>query len=218
MKKLELTGKKFGRLTVLHEVEDKRRSTYWLCSCECGSQKVICGCSLTRGHTFSCGCYKKDRGIEANTTHGHARMGTSTPTYKTWQSMKYRCMLPTDPSYKDYGGRGISVCERWATSFENFLLDMGERPAGTTLDRIDNESGYSVENCRWATIKEQMNNTSKNRFVTYRGTRLTISQLAEQVGMKPTALHRRISLGWDIEDAVTLPFQANGGKLRRRAA
>src|SRR5215510_2760970 len=129
---------------------------------------------------------------------------TGTRVYKTWRSMKERCLNPKNPSYKCYGGRGIKICERWL-SFENFLADMGDKPLGLTLERKDNNGDYTPENCYWATAKEQARNRGTNRYLTYNGITKTLTEWAEEKGMSPAALARRLNAEWSLEEALTLP-------------
>ncbi|KKK97337.1 hypothetical protein LCGC14_2653780 [marine sediment metagenome] len=152
--RLNLEGQKFGRLTVLKRIADpKNKNGYWLCSCECGRTSKVVSYSLTKGTTKSCGCLKK----EIRFKHGHRVNGNKHPLYSIWVNMRQRCFNLNNPRYKDYGGRGISIVSRWA-SFQSFLEDMGERPANTSLDRIDVNGNYAPENCRWATAQEQVDN------------------------------------------------------------
>jgi len=152
---VDMLGQKFGRLTVLSRAESIKGSLQWCwrCECDCGAVLVVRGGALRTGNTKSCGCLQ----IEACRTHGHAGRGGNSPTYNTWIMIAQRCGNPAAPNFKYYGGRGITVCERWR-SFENFLADMGERPPGLTLDRENNNGNYEPGNCRWATRKEQIAN------------------------------------------------------------
>lgn len=154
----DLTGVRFGLLTVLG-IEDRRRRVYWLCRCDCGGSRVVGGSDLTRGRADHCGCLKGGRRRQAATKHGEAANGRCSKEYNTWTGMIKRCEEPRTNSYKDYGGRGISVCLRWRGSFEDFLADMGRKPSfGHSLDRIDADGNYEPSNCRWATSAEQARN------------------------------------------------------------
>jgi hypothetical protein len=154
-----MLGLTFGRLTVVERAENYRRLAQWLCECECGGSAVVRGSSLRSGQTRSCGCLALEhtRSIQREPTHGHTRGGLKHPLYAAWAAMRQRCQNPAHHGYANYGGRGITVCERWR-DFGAFLADMGERPEGLTLDRIDNDGNYEPGNCRWATALEQRHN------------------------------------------------------------
>ena len=163
-RKIEIkTGDKYDRLTIVKEVENinMKNVRFFLCSCECGNQKVIALNSLRRGDTKSCGCYRKQIVTERSVTHGL----WGQPLYNTWVNMKQRCYNPNFRDYKNWGGRGIKVCDRWINSFSNFINDMGERPDGKSLDRINNDGDYEPSNCRWATSKEQIKNQRNTKSV-----------------------------------------------------
>ncbi len=150
-----IVGLKFGRLLVESFAGIKHKMTTWLCVCDCGNKCVTTVTKLKSGHTSSCGCLQKELISIRAKTHGCSTL----PEYKAWKGMKTRCYNTNRKSYKDYGGRGIKVCDRWLESFENFYEDMGEKPTQKhSLDRVDNDGNYEPGNCRWATIKEQMYN------------------------------------------------------------
>ena len=164
--KLNLKGQKFGRLTILKEAQNRQTNhVYWLCQCDCGNIISVIAGNLNRVHTQSCGCLQKERARKAKTKHGHAINGLETKTYITWKSMIQRCKNSQKQGYKYYGGKGIAVCKRWK-NFNSFLVDMGERPKGMTIDRIDHNGNYDPDNCRWATQRQQMRNSCNTKLST----------------------------------------------------
>jgi hypothetical protein len=174
----------------------------WVCRCKCGKETLVDAQNLLSGNTQSCGCGVIDAIVQnpgRNLQHG----GYGTPTYKSWQRMRARCRDLANPRY---GGRGIRVDPRW-DAFENFLADMGDRPPGMDIDRIDNDGPYAPGNCRWATPKENCNNRSSNRHLDFDGRSLTISQWADELGISQTALNLRLLAGWSIERALTTPLR-----------
>jgi hypothetical protein len=193
---INLLGEKFGRLIVNSRAENSPQGqARWNCVCECSGTKVVKGHELRSGKVSSCGCLH----IESITRHGKSR----TPEYKAWIHMRERCTKPSCKHFHHYGGRGISVCEEWS-SFDNFISDMGSRPSNKhSLDRIDNNKGYSKENCRWALSIDQMNNTRRNKKVFFEGSEYSINQLSAKTGIHRNTLDNRIfAQGLSVESAV----------------
>ena len=195
---IDLTGNKYGRLTVLRESgRTIYRSVTWECLCDCGNRVSITSHHLTSGHTQSCGCYQKDRAAEGQRTHGLC----DTPTYHSWRGMKERCLNPQNKAYRWYGGNGVKICDRWL-DFGEFLQDMGKRPKGMTIERIDTTGNYSPENCTWVPAKKQTQNTRSNVMVTHNGQTLCIAELARREKVPYGRLQSRLKKGWDVERAL----------------
>lgn len=192
-KTLELTGLKFGRLTPIKIAynNNKNRYNHWECLCDCGNIVVVRSSRLKTGNTKSCGCLQSEtsrkNGLN-NKTHGFSQIKTG--TYRSWRQMRGRCNNKNDKGYKNYGGRGIKICDRW-NDFENFLEDMGERPIGKSIDRVDVNGDYLKENCKWSTPIEQANNMRNNVYIEYNGKSQTLSMWSRELNIpRPTLQHR----------------------------
>lgn len=200
-----LTGQRFGRLVVEsyagQKPSGKQLATMWNCKCDCGAVVTRAAKHLGRG-TASCGCLKIQDAISRATTHGRTR----TLEYRSWSMMKNRCLNARSADYPEYGGRGITVCDRWM-SFENFLADMGLRPSKAhSLDRYPNQNGnYEPGNCRWATGKQQSRNTRRNRIIEYNGQKKTVVEWEELYGHPHNTIYQRRKRGWSIERSITTP-------------
>ncbi len=210
--KLELEGQRFGRWLVRAEVYDRGKSgeVFWWCVCDCGTQRAVKGAILRNGQSQSCGCLHRER----VTKHGMFR----SREWKTWNSLLQRCENPNSPDYSRYGGRGISICAAWH-EFENFYIDMGDRPPGTSLDRINVDEGYCPENCRWASATVQQRNRRDAIIVEWRGERKNIHDWAEQLGLVMSTLKNRLGAGWSVEEAFTTPARPkrpNGEGVKRK--
>lgn len=204
---IELTGQTFGRLTVLSFTgrTDKFHRALWLCQCSCSKQIVVTSHNLRTGQTKSCGCLHIEtlhKHRLARKTHGF----TGTRIHRIWKAMLQRCFNPNMFHFHRYGGRGITVCERWR-KFENFLADVGEPPSPEhSLDRYPNPNGnYEAGNVRWATPKQQRDNTSQKRLLSAHGKTQTLKQWAHELGMSMSGLHARLATGWPVERALTVP-------------
>ena len=217
----DLTGMTFGRLKVLslHSRGTKTLRVKWNCSCVCGNPAIVPANNLTTRQTKSCRCLKLESlklGKRFLATHGMSKSGA----YGTWYKMVNRCTNPKADDFKFYMARGITVCDFWL-KFENFYRDMGDRPEGMEIDRIDNNKGYYKENCRWVSHKENCRNFRRNRMVTYQGQTKTLIEWSEDIGLNESSVRHRLNNGWSIEKALTAPKNstrseaATRGNLRR---
>ena len=204
-----LESRQFGRWIVLEKTDTTNRDLYYLCRCVCGTEKRVCGQSLLSGDTRSCGCLQRELTRNRSITHG----ATDTKEYTVWEGMRARCRNQNKQDFKNYGGRGIKVCDRWINSFENFIEDMGLCPENLTIERIDNDGNYSPENCRWGTRKEQALNRRSNNILTHEGVSKTISEWAEMLNVERSAIAHRLERGWSVEDALEKPFENKKHKL-----
>lgn len=198
------TGKRYGRWIVLgyagprKTASGKRKSGAWLCLCDCGNESEVSGNLLRLGKSKSCGCLANDLTRARYTGH-------DTVEYHIWHKMIDRCENPESTVYHRYGGRGISVCERWHV-YEDFLNDMGSRPSiKHSLDRINNDGDYEPSNCRWATIREQARNRSDNLRIEYQGITLTLVEWSEKTGIPQATIGYRLRMGWSVDDALSRP-------------
>ncbi len=209
-RKIDLAGRKFGRLMVLYDTgERKNGKVIWHCKCDCGNEVDVKSVNLISGYTTSCGCYNRERVAEANTVHGMSRRRKYHPVYRIWQAILQRCENPDHNQYKNYGGRGIKVCDEWhdAVIFINWALTHGWQE-GLSIDRIDNDKGYSPDNCRWVTQKEQQRNRRNNHLIAFDGKTQTVVQWAEEMNISPQTLYSRINqCHWPIERALTEPIR-----------
>ncbi len=215
-KAVDLTGNKYGMLTVVERAGTKHMQPAWLCQCECGEFAVALGGNLKRGMHTTCGKHDKTGDNSPVFVHGYAR----TRTYNVWAAVKQRCCDTNAPVYQRYGAQGVVVCDRWNHSFEAFLEDMGERPEGVSIDRIDNSGGYTcgkceqclsnswTMNCRWATRSQQMRNTSITIMLTIDGVTKPMMEWCDQYGVKPNTVRWRIYDGWSHKDAIFRPVRS----------
>jgi hypothetical protein len=203
VRKIDITGKKFGRLTVIELVGvSPHRKALWRCKCDCGNFSIVVISNLLNGTTKSCGCMNRDQIIGRSYKHGLS----DSHEYSVYLGMLSRCYNKNNTEYKNYGGRGIKVCDRWRESFLNFFGDMGECPNRYTIDRINNDGDYEPENCRWIDTLRQANNKRTNRYLTYKGEAHTVADWARILGVGYWLLSDRLNkLGWSVEEALSAP-------------
>lgn len=216
--KRDLAGRRFGRLTAVRLAGCANRwgSRVWECICDCGSVHKVAASHLVSGTSRSCGCLKRERSVQLGkqfgtgrrVRHGHSLRGRKSPEYTAWCQIRGRCLNTRNAAFSRYGGRGILLCDRWAT-FENFLADMGLRPSSRhSIDRIDNDRGYAPDNCRWATDREQSLNRRNNVRVAFDGKTMPLKEWARELDVNYGTLWSRINdSGWSVERALTTPIR-----------
>ncbi len=196
----EMKGAKFGRLVAEECLGRIKRKTIWRCRCDCGELVQVEQFNLRKGNVRSCGCYRRERAVETNTTHGWA----SHRICIVWHGMIARCTNPKSDSFEHYGGRGISVCERWKESLQAFIDDMGLPPSKRhSIDRVDNSGNYEPGNCRWSLPYEQARNTRRTRNITFRGKTQCMKDWADELGINYDCLIGRLRRGWTPEEALS---------------
>lgn len=202
---IDMVGLVFGRLVVLEqEGNQKTGGAMWRCRCTCGTEVVVYGRSLRTGNSRSCGCARRETCAaimrERHTTHGLS----SSVEFRIWTGIKTRCFNDRSREYRNYGGRGITMCRRWIESFADFYADMGPRPSSLhSIERKENDSDYEPDNCIWAVIAVQASNRRTNRRIEHRGERLTLAQWARRRGFASgTTITGRLQRGWTIAEAL----------------
>lgn len=196
---MSLIGQKFERLTVIKEAprnpQHNKPTRMWECLCDCGKTAIVTTVRLRNGTTRSCGCIRSKHGLYKH------------PVRRTWNNMIQRCTNPNNSSWEDYGGRGITVCDRWR-EFQNFIDDMGVPEKGLTIERKDVNGSYCIENCEWVPASQQARNTRRNKSVEWNGKTQCLAQWGEELGMDARILGQRIRSGWPVEKALTTPIQS----------
>lgn len=210
MRRSNLKGKKFGRLKVDKMIYIKNGHTYWKCKCDCGNDCIVKGYSLKSGNTKSCGCLQKENASKAKCKH---RM-SKTKLYKRWEDIKKRCYNKNSYNYKNYGGRGIKVCDEWLNDFMNFYnwaMENGYEE-NLSIDRIDNNGDYEPNNCRWVDIKTQCNNRRSNHLITYKGKTQNVSQWCEELNVSRSMVEFRLRKGLSLDEIFTKPSRIHKKK------
>ena len=200
---VNLLGQKFGRLVVVEKtaIRGSSGAVFWKCLCDCGNTKNVSSSCLKTSQTKSCGCYFIDvarKKGQAKKIHGM----TNTRLYRIWSNMKNRCYSETNKKYKNYGGRGIIVCDEWKNSFEQFYKDMGIPDENLTLDRIDVNGNYEPANCKWSTQKEQQNNRRNNLIIEYQSKKYTLQQICDLLGKNSDIVQQRLKRGDSVERSL----------------
>lgn len=198
---IDRTGKRFGMLVVIRRDPAQRgKDVRWVCQCDCGKIVSVIGRHIKTAESTNCGCENNKRTGSRFRTHGQS----NTMLYSIWRNMLNRCYYKRHKQYSDYGGRGITVCDRWKTNFATFAIDMGSPPSSRhTIERKDNMTGYCPSNCEWATRTAQGRNKRTNRLIEFNGKTQCISAWAEQIGLPVHTIHSRLRYGWDIARALT---------------
>lgn len=229
---IDISGQRFGRLVAIEHAgrvvnRSGFRTTLWRCKCDCGKESIVRYPLLVSGNTRSCGCLEqenKERMMKLSQQANRKSVSRDFegkledhPLYKTWKSMLTRCYNPNSISYKNYGARGVKICDRWRgyLGFENFIKDMGERPDGTTLDRIDYNGNYEPSNCHWATSDEQANNRTDNIYIIVGDRKITAKQFCKALGLNYWVAIKQIQRGYDI-NIIAKDVRFNQGEYRRR--
>ncbi len=198
-KPIDMTGQRHGRLSVIEMAgHNKHRQRLWRCVCDCGETTEVLGFLLRYEQTRSCGCLAREAIASVNKKHGKSK----SQIWSMHRSMMDRCYLQTSTAYKNYGGRGITVCKRWH-DFENFYADMGDKPKGMTLERMDNDGPYTPDNVRWASYKDQANNRRSNVVLEFEGKKQTMQQWSDEMGLKIQTVWARLNRGWSVDRALT---------------
>lgn len=202
---VDITGKKFGMLTVIkRDGVNKGGTVIWLCKCDCGNKTSVYGSHLRNGHTISCGCYNREQNQKAVSQRAGTHYMSNKRPYNIWAGIIKRCNNPNSKTYKRYGGRGIKVCDKWLT-FEGFWEDMQEGYSDDlSIDRIHVNGNYEKSNCKWSTPKEQGNNKRNNIIVYYEGKNYTLKQLSEKYNIQYHVLRYRLINKWPIKKALQL--------------
>ena len=217
-KLIDLSGQQFGRLKVIERAENKGTLTCWLCQCECGNRVVITGKELRRGGSKSCGCLLRDKTSSRFLTHGASKKDSADHRlYSIWFAMHDRCYRKKNRSFPNYGGRGIDVCDEWHIfeAFRDWAWRNGYHES-LSIDRIDNDKGYSPGNCRWVTPLEQPHNRRVTRYLTYKNQTKTMKEWGEEYRIPYKALARRIERGWDVERALIEPIHTRERKAPKK--
>lgn len=213
--KTKYIGKRLNNFTVIDVVRrETKKQSELKCLCDCGNIFYMFPTFFNQGSYKSCGCKRSETSAKTHTIHS----GSRNPLYLEWRSMMARCHVPSSFNYKDYGARGITVCTEWhdPNAFYEWVASTGGRPKRATLERIDNNKGYSPDNCRWATMKEQSRNKRSNIFIEYNGKKQCIQDWALELGICHETIRRRYHQGLPVEDVLSVKPLANSGRFKKK--
>lgn len=206
---IDLTGRRYGRLTVIDFSRRGNNKVYWNCECDCGNTKEVSSSHLGSGTTKSCGCLKRETSRKTRTNHGLSKGtdGKVTRLFQIWGAMKKRCTNPNDKSYKNYGARGITFHEDWSEyiNFHNWAMANGYEN-GLSIERVDNDGDYEPVNCKWIELADQARNRRSSVFVDYKGERMLAMDLDKRMNFPEGTIKRRMDLGWSLEKSVNEPL------------
>lgn len=216
--KVDLSGKRFGRLTVIEKAKSKTspsgaKRAMWKCKCDCGNETVVWSYSLIKGRTQSCGCLHLESFADVTRKYKVTHGGSKERLYRVWRDILSRCNNPNDIEFHNYGGRGITICSQWEdyAVFREWAINSGydsdAEYGEKTIDRIDVNKNYSPDNCRWVDIQAQNNNQRRNRRITYNGETMTMAQWAKRIGISSSGLMHRLNNGWPLDEALTRKSQ-----------
>lgn len=208
---VDITGQTFGLLTAIKY----EGHSNWSFECACVDKNIVVvnAYNVKSGHTSSCGCFRKETASKRCVTHGSSK----TPEYNTYITILSKCYNPKNKKYKDYGGRGIKMCDRWLEDPQNFLDDMGKRPSDkTSINRINNDGNYEPGNCEWANNTEQANNRRSNRLIMFNGKTQNLTQWSNELGISFNVLRNRLRKNWSVEEAFTIPVTPYAKNLREK--
>lgn len=217
----DISGQRFGRLVAVRFLERRGHGALWRCICDCGREVDAYSAAMRHGTSKSCGCFRKER--MAGLTYKHGQTGGANrkrrpPEYKTWDSIKQRCINPNATGFEWYGGRGITIAPEWREDFDAFLAHVGPRPSSRhSIERLDSNGNYEPGNVCWADWVQQANNRSNNRIVEYGGVRMTLKQAADRAGIPYKTVKSRVQKGWSEERALTVPPNPNKVNALRRS-
>lgn len=195
-------------MVIAYVGKSKSRHHKWLCKCDCGNEHIVYDTGLSSGNVRSCGCFQKESASKRHRVYNTPEEGLKSAEYRAWRDIKSRCFNPNTKGYKNYGGRGITMCTEWANSFSTFVADVGRRPSSSmSIDRINNNGDYEPGNVRWATRKAQLRNTRRNKLIMFNGEIKCLVEWAEHLHLPYRIIMNRFNRGWSVDKALQTPVE-----------